>query len=273
MKGHSPTPNRPRRIRMATICAFLAAFIAVHHVGAQSVDTAVSPVVPPDTAGLANRSLKLDFSAAPVVLRIVLPSADAASQRSKAEARDHRPLQIGFPRAIPSDYRGDLSPLIDWTALDDGSIAGAVSVTSPGAQALRAAIRAELGSGGEIRFFDGNAADGNTGQVSASQDFPVVTREDFYEDGEPEILWSPTVEGDTIGIEITLPSREALSDFSLSIEQVSHIYVPMESLGYVPKELQCPNHIDVQCRVGSFSSNVRQRGGKNHLCRWMDGQL
>ena len=63
------------------------------------------------------------------------------------------------------------------------------------------------------------------------------------------------MEGDTIGIEIILPSREALSDFSLSIEQVSHIYAPMESLGYVPKELECPNHIDVQCRVGSFSSN------------------
>ena len=256
MKGHSPTPNGPRRIRMATICAFLAALIVVHHVGAQSVGSAVSPTVSPDTAELANRSPKLDFSAAPVVLRIVLPAADAASTRSEAEARDHRPLQIGFPRAIPDDYLGDLSPLIDWTALDDGSIAGAVSVTSPGAQALRAAIRAELGSGGEIRFFDENAADGNTGQVSASQDFPVVTREDFYDDGEPEILWSPTVEGDTIGIEITLPSREALSEFSLSIEQVSHIYVPMESLGYVPKELECPNHIDVQCSVGRFARNV-----------------
>ena len=255
MKGHSPTPNGPRRNRMATICAFLAGLIVVHHVGAQSVGSAVSPTESPDTAELANRSLKLNFSTAPVVLRIELPAADTASQRSKAEARDHRPLQIGFPRAIPSEYRGDLSPLIDWTPLDDGSIAGAVSVTSPGAQALRAAIRAELGSGGEIRFFDGNTADGDTGQVSASQDFPVVIREDFYDDGEPEILWSPTVEGDTIGIEITLPSREALSDFSLSIEQVSHIYVPMESLGYVPKELECPNHIDVQCRVGSFSSN------------------
>ena len=83
----------------------------------------------------------------------------------------------------------------------------------------------------------------------------MVTREDFYEDGEPEILWSPTVEGDTLGIEITLPSREALSDFSLSIEQLSHIYIPMGSLGGVPKALECSNHIDVQCRVGSFPTN------------------
>ena len=154
MKRDMPTWIGPGRVWTAITCASLTALIVAHHADAQSVDSAVSPAVSPDTAELANRSLKLDFSAAPVVLRIVLPAADAASQRSEAEARDHRPLQIGFPRAIPSDYRGDLSPLIDWTSLDDGSIAGAVSVTSPGAQALRAAIRAELGSGGEIRFFE-----------------------------------------------------------------------------------------------------------------------
>lgn len=274
MKRDMPTWIGPGRVWTAITCASLTALIVAHHADAQSVDSAVSPAVSPDTAELANRSLKLDFSAAPVVLRIVLPAADAASQRSEAEARDHRPLQIGFPRAIPSDYRGDLSPLIDWTSLDDGSIAGAVSVTSPGAQALRAAIRAELGSGGEIRFFEGNAAEENTEQLTASQDFPVITREDFYENGEPEVLWSPTVEGDTIGIEITLPSREAVSDFSLSIEQVSHIYVPMGSLGDVPEELECPNHIDVQCRVGSFSSNydsavariVYVENGGTYLC-------
>ena len=42
--------------------------------------------------------------------------------------------------------------------LDDGSIAGTVLVTSPGALAMRAGIRAELGPEGEIRFFAGNMA-------------------------------------------------------------------------------------------------------------------
>ena len=255
MKGSSPTFDGPRRIRMITICAFLAALTVVHHANAQSVDSAVSPTVSADPAEFESRNLKLDFSAAPAVLRIVLPAVDAVSRRSEAEARDRRPLQIGFPRAMPRDYRGDLSPLIDWISFDDGSIGGAVSVTSPGAQALRAAIRAALGSGGEIRFFEGSAAEESTEQVPPRRDFPVVTREDFHEDGEPEILWSPTVEGGTLGIEITLPSREALSDFSLSIEQLSHIYVPMGSLGNVPKALECSNHIDVQCRVGSFPTS------------------
>ena len=259
------------------MCAFVAALIVVHQANAQSVDGTVSPAVSADTAPLENRSLKLDFSAAPAVLRIVLPAVDAESKQSEAEARDRRPLRIGFPRAIPADYRRDLTPLIDWTSFDDGSIGGAVTVTSPGAKALRAAIRAELSAGGEIRFFGGNAADGTadgtTGQAPASQGFPVVTREDFRENGGPEILWSPTVEGDTLGIEITLPSREALSDFFLRIEQLSHIYVPMGSLGNVPK-LECSNHIDVQCRAGSISTNQENTvarinfviGGSSYVC-------
>ena len=160
---------------LATAAFFSACFavLVAHHpvADAQSAGGAVSPTVPADTAELADRRLRLDISTAPSVLRIVLPAVDAASQRSEAEARDRRPLQIGFPRAIPSDYRGDLSPLIDWTSFDDGSIGGAVLVTSPGARALRVAIRAELGSGGEIRFFEGNAAEENTEQAPASQDF------------------------------------------------------------------------------------------------------
>ena len=137
---------------------------------------------------------------------------------------------------MPSEFRGDLSPQIDWIPLGDGSIAGTGLVTSTGALAMRAGIHAELGPEGEIRFFAGNMPEGRSGQVRGSQDLPVITREDFHEDGEPEILWSPTVEGDTLGMEITLPSREALSAFSFRIEQVSHIYVStMGSLGFFGK--------------------------------------
>ena len=75
-----------------------------------------------------------------------------------------------------------------------------------------------------------------------------MTRADFREVEESETVWSPIVEGDTIGIEITLPSRDALSDFSFRIEKVSHIYAPMGQRGHVPKQLQCANHVDVQCR-------------------------
>ena len=232
----------PRSIAIASVCAVLAV-LAAHHpfAAAQSVESAVSPVVPQDAAEAANRRLKLDPAATATALRIVLPPPDALeSQESEAESRGNRPLQIGFPRSKPSQFRGDLSPRIDWIPLDDGSIAGTVLVTSPGARAMRAGIRAELGPEGEIRFFAPNVAEGHSKQGRESRELPVITQEDFYEGGEPEILWSPTVEGDTLGVEITLPSREALSAFSFRIEQVSHIYVSMGSIDLLGRRISPP---------------------------------
>ena len=179
---------------------------------------------------------------------------------------------------MPQEYRGNLSPRIDWTAHDDGSIVGAVAVTSPEALAMRAGIRAELGAEGAIRFFYPDA-----GQAPLSEHFPVVTETDFLDGGEPETLWSPTVEGDSIGIEITLPSRGALSTFSIQIVQVSHIFVPMRSLLSGKADtplfqrdlpLGCDNHVDVQCRTGRFPNNLEDSvalisfvlDGGSHTC-------
>ena len=141
-----------------------------------------------------------------------------------------------------------------WTSLDDGSIVSALSLTSPGALAMRVGIRAEIVPGAEIRFFSADTAASDAEQPVADRAFPVVTREDFLEGGEPEVLWSPAVEGEALGIEIVLPSREALSTFSFRIEQVSHIYVPMESQQSL-RRTDCDNHVDVQCRTESIADN------------------
>ena len=261
----------PRFTAFARVCAVIAILAAHHPVArAQSVDSAVSPAASQDAADAASRRLKLDPAATATALRIVLPPADAAqSKESEADSRGKRPLQIGFPRSMPSEFRGDLSPQIDWIPLDDGSIAGTVLLTSPGALAMRASIRAELGAEGEIRFFAPNVAEGHSGQGRENRELPVITREDFYEGGEPEILWSPTVEGDTLAMEITLPSREALSAFSFRIEQVSHIYVSMGSLDiFLARQLGCDNHVDVQCRVGSIPSDNQDAVGR---IRFVDG--
>ena len=238
---HSPLFAR-RFAAIACVCALLSA-PAAHHPAAraQSVGSAASPTVPQDAAEAANRALKLGPAATATALHIVLPPPDAAeSRKSDAEPNRNRPLRIGFPRSMPSEYRGDLSPEIDWFPLDDGAIAGTVLLTSPGARALRASLRAELGPEGEIRVFTPNAdrqvAEGYSDRTRERRALPVITRAEFHEGGAPEILWTPTVEGDTLGMEITLPCGEALSAFSLRIERVSHIYVSMGSIDRVINE-------------------------------------
>ena len=261
MTNNDPRPPfGSRYIAIASVCAVLA-ILAAHHpvASAQSVDGAVSPTVSQDAA--ANRRLKLDHATTPTALRIVLPLPDAAeSRKSEVESRGNRPLQIGFPRSMPNRFQGDLSPQINWIPLDDGSIAGTVLLTSPGALAMRAGIRAELGAEGEIRFFAPNTAEGHSEQGRESRELPVITREDFHEGGEPEILWSPTVEGDTLAMEITLPSREALSAFSFRIEQVSHIYVSIGSLGFFwQNNLIATTTSTSSAGSGAFRATIRTR--------------
>ena len=271
---YEPKPVSARGLRrclrswpMLSVCILTMAFLAHHpKARAQSVDGAVSPVLPPDAAELASRKPKRDWSAAATTLRIVLPPANEADQQ--AEPGSGQPLQIGFHRAIPSEFQGDLSSRMDWTALGDGSIVGAVSVTSPEARAVRAGIRAELGSGGEVRFFDSRTSTNDAVQGRGHQEFPVMTRADFREGGESETVWSPIVESDTIGIEVTLPSRDALSDFSFSIEKISHIYAPMQQLGHTPIRLECSNHVDVQCRSRSARD---QQGAVGRIVFEVDG--
>ena len=97
----------------------------------------------------------------------------------------------------------------------------------------------------------------------ASRRFPVTTRADIgWKGNEPRIVWSPVVEGDTIGVEVVLRSREALSTFSFRIEAISHGTTPQSSIreqsGTSASRLTCSNHIDAQCRF-----NYSPVGGNN----------
>ena len=276
MKSNFQSFFGPRLVRTAIVCASalitaITAPCAIANEGnartGSYIDGETSPLIPEMTPA-ANRALKFDYSATPAPLHIVLPPMGKTERQKQpaANARTVGPLQIGLERDMPSELRSDISPRLEWTALEDGSFVGAVSITSPDASAMRMAIHADLAAGGEIRFF-GEYPD---------QRFPVFTQSDFHleDGGETGALWSPVVEGDTIGVEITLPSRKALSAFSLSVGAVSHIWYPVDSLLYTPKALNCTNHIDVQCRVGRFPGNTEnavariafQRDGRSWLC-------
>ena len=133
--------------------------------------------------------------------------------------------------------------------MGDGSIASSMSVTSPGASDIRVALQVELVPGGEIRFFGTDTEQALSVRTGAALVTPKGDK--------PDILWSPVVEGDTIGLEIVLPSPNALSSFSLKVETVSHGYHDEYGQpGIVPKTLECPNHhIDVACRVGAYPTD------------------
>ena len=236
-------------------CAFVAALVAPH-TGADPVITpdpgrnasAISPLAP-STVSDEKHGLKLDYLVAPVGFRIVLPPPDASEKGAAAARGGKRRTVVGFHRDMPGEFEGDLAPRLDWTRHADGSLVSSLTITSPGAISVRAGIRAELMAGGEIRFFGFQSDEG----------FAPITREDFHlEGGEIQTLWSPTVEGDTIGIEIALPSEKARSAFSFHVDEIAHTFRSIEPFRHAPKQLDCPEvHIDVQCRTGSIHDNLQ----------------
>ena len=263
-----------RSVEAALVCAFvvLGAWHAPVH--AQRVGSAVGPPALKEGSA-AQSALKLDYSGTPVALQVALPAADAAVKQSIAQKASDLPLQIGVHRSMPNEFQGDVSPKLDWEEMDDGSIVSSMSVTSSGASAMRMGVKAELPDGAELRFFDGQSNQGpgypvigptdlvlkngtpaNLGASAADPETAGAGSElsglvFSLKDAAAEILWSPIVKGDTIGMEISLPSADALSSFSLSIEKISHIDGLIDG-AFDPRRLNCFNHIDVQCAQGRF---------------------
>ena len=189
------------------------------------------------------KSLRLKQVASSVALRIELPVASVPATRDKGRG----PLRIGFHREVPTAYRGNLLARLDWMPVDKGAWAAAVLVHSPPATSIRVGVRAELPPGAELRFFHPN---GN-GKALA-----VITRADLKAAAaQAEVYWSPSAEGDTIGIEITLPSRTVVDASRLRVEKVAHRFLDPSAKRF--KNLDCPElHVDVQCRVGEFPDGL-----------------
>ena len=154
-----------------------------------------------------------------VSLSIVLPRVSEAERMALEPTEPSRggQLQIGFGRAIPAEYRGDLSARLKWfssneTSVENGPVAAALTVTSPEATALRVGLRATLAAGATIRF---------SSPSDPEQKFRPFTREDFG--SSADAVWSPVTEGDTVRVDISLPSPAVLPMFSLLLDRVSHI--------------------------------------------------
>jgi lysyl endopeptidase len=161
-----------------------------------------------------------DFS-----VHVILPPVTADELTRVMAPAKGAPLQIGFPRPIPAEYRGDLSSLLTWRRADGAMTAG-FTVTSPAARALRLGLRvARLPDGAEFRFFGVSGPTQTFGPFTASD--MVAGAKDATDTGnDGAVFWSPVVAGDTIGVEIRLRDPDHTADLRVSLVQVSHLRSP-----------------------------------------------
>ena len=228
------------------------------------VPAAVAPDRPHRTTGPGSAT-RLDYRTDAVAVKIELDSPDAADAAGLGERNPGEPLQIGFTRPVTDAQRGDLLANAIWNPLADGVQVTSVTLRSPGATRLRAALQAALPEGAKLRFFGFETSDRSS--------YPVYTRELFLDRGagtldkttdEPGgLLWSPIVEGEVLGIEIELPADAKVTDARLSIVRASHIVEEAaRSTGtnhVVKADGSCPL-VDVACKdLTDFPKNAVTR--------------
>lgn len=153
------------------------------------------------------------------------------------------PPVIGIGRAIPADQQLIDGSQLAWSPLPGGGQAAVFSVRSPGAQALRLQLDlAALPAGIELRFY----APLNAAEVSGS----LVTGASGVGDG----IWSPSVSGDTLAVEVFLPDALSPTQLSVPLTRLSHMAADPAQPSSFYKDLNdiggseaC--QIDAQCRT------------------------
>ncbi|WP_115540725.1 trypsin-like serine peptidase [Xanthomonas campestris] len=136
-------------------------------------------------------------------------------ERRIAQVKHGLPLQIGFSRAVTQPLV-NLSKL-DWQMTSDGGRVATLTLSSAQAAALRASLVLR-GAG---------ATPGDPSKVTlrfAGDDGRVFEQSgtSFSTSGS-DIGWSPTVNGDTLLVELSLPAGQYPQNFSLSVPQLSHL--------------------------------------------------
>ncbi len=276
----------PKRLRACIAVAAAAASLSAY---ADTLVTAVPPAAfrgaPVDKTAVPKMALAPSAPA----LRIALPEPTAAErdllrQRNQAArpARANRattlkgPIAIAFPRDVPLSAQNLALDALPWQTLGNGTRAARLSITSPGAAALRIALRL---TGAErsinVRF---------SGNAERAQTFgPVAASTVAFDTAQFGSFWSPVLDGDVATIEFEIAAGARIPDATLSVVRVSHQVVAPSSLRRLDAKTvedigtagSC--NIDVACvtpQSSAFSDAAKavaemeftQDDGFTHLC-------
>lgn len=231
------------------------------------------PQVQPPHATPAPRKAK---RAMPLHIREVRLEAAALSDISKelsVAGKTGKPLQIGMGRPVAAlQTAGGMAQWLTWDKASGGRMVGAVSVTSPGAVALRAGMRiGALPRDAVLRFY---AADTVPFEVSAEQVRETIARNLYFDEdtSEARMFWSPVVEASTLVIEIEIPSGADPREVRITSPIVSHLVTSAQMNFTLPKAAASCN-LDAMCHQGSWAlesnavaRSIYTREGASYVC-------
>lgn len=186
------------------------------------------------------------------------------------------PIKIGSLREVSAlSTPQKMATALEWTANSDGFLVGHFSIRSPGAAALRLGLRFDLlPPGVEIRFHDESLSQIEAINTKDIQRLLDANKEAGDTSEDASTYWSPVVQGDYLGVEVSLPPETPTSGLEFRVIGVSHLSVnPSQAapLELAPKAAASCN-LDSRCYTDwSSTTNAVARitfvsGGSSFLC-------
>ncbi len=210
-----------------TLGVVLAALAFLNSVAAEQLESQIAaPVLDEQAKKIEDVQDVRSEQAVTQALQIHLGPMPQPEDEDDGSQNNHR---IGHHRSVPSEFAGELSARLNWAVNEDGQYTAAVTLAADGAASMRVQVEVNLPVGGSLQVFDGE------GQARG----PAYTRADL-----DAPTWLPSAEGDTLTVQITLPSEVAVEALSFIINQVAHRYKEVVPQSF---HLDCSNHQNASC--------------------------
>lgn len=255
-----------KRLFCAVLAVFFSMLFVLNVACAEGVDGKAVPGGVNASSSLVQSKLAIG-SVSPLVVRLapLPPGAKAAGVSSK-----DAPLKLGVERKLPSRYSKGLSSFnLTWHPTNDGGHAAVLAITDPGARAMRLGLEIEhINKGTELRFYGKGVSPRVYGP------YPEPGKDIRYE-ALGGMFWSPVVNGDTIFMEIYLPSGLGVSNApKIRGIKISHLWTSLRSgfkrLADIGSSGVC--EVDIACQAnwspldGAVGKVVFQTQGGTAMC-------
>lgn len=136
---------------------------------------------------------------------------DRSAAKTPADGDKGRPLAIGYGRDVAFTARRIVLADLDWVAGADGGRSARIEIASPGAAALRVALRLSAPTAGLTVRYAGVAA-----KAAVFGAYPANSL------ASSDLHWSPVLAGDTAIIELRAAANASLAGLVLEVPRVSH---------------------------------------------------
>lgn len=179
-------------------------------------------------------------------LGLALPVLLASERTDFQDDSVNGPQKIGIHRDIPFSMIGNISSKLTWHHYKNGIVAY-VTISSLEAKSIRAQLDIVLPANSQLVFY---------GLDEQDDRFALDTLTTHRKRLEEDQFWTPSALGESIGVEIRLPSNSDISKLQISILKVSHRFRSTQDENLFALELVCDNHSEAACGVDAGTINA-----------------